>query len=54
VLLKRNEEFWWIRGKAENLLAAVKRELPNTLLDRWLKWPMKEIDGNRKASETEN
>jgi hypothetical protein len=53
VLLKRIEEFWWIRGKAENLLEAVKRELPNMLVDKWLKWPIEEIEGNGKAVQTE-
>jgi hypothetical protein len=53
VLLKRIEEFWWIRGKAESLLAAVKTELPNTLVDKWLEWPIAEIEGNGKAVQTE-
>lgn len=50
VLLKRIEKFWWIRGKAENLLAAVTRELPDVLVDKWLKWPMEEIEGNGKVA----
>jgi hypothetical protein len=53
ILLKCIEEFWLIRGKPESLLAAVKRELPDMLVDKWLKWPMEEIEGNGKAIQTE-
>jgi hypothetical protein len=37
VLLKRIEEFRWVRGKAGSLLAAVRRELPDEMLDKWLR-----------------
>ena len=53
ILLKRIEEFWLIRGEPESLLAAVKRELPDMLVDKWLKWPMEEIKGNGKDIQTE-
>jgi len=51
VLLKRIEEFWWIRGKAENLIDAVRRELPDLSWEKWLIWPIKEIEGHSKIDE---
>ncbi|KAF4626965.1 hypothetical protein G7Y89_g11191 [Cudoniella acicularis] len=45
VLLKRIEEFWWIRGKAESLLAVVRRGLPGEEWGEWLRWPVEEING---------
>ena len=53
VLWKRSEKFWWIRGKAESLLAAVRRELPDSTWDKWLEWPANEIDGHGKTCEIE-
>ena len=54
ILLKRLDEFWWIRGKAESLMMAVKRELPVVVWDSWLEWPSRELedsamDGERRA-----
>lgn len=44
VALKRAEDLWWIRGKAESLLGAVRRELSSDeRWERWLEWPMAEV-----------
>jgi hypothetical protein len=51
VLLKRIEELWWIRGKAENLLQAVKRELGGWQWDEWLEWPVKEVEGDEMVGD---
>jgi hypothetical protein len=48
VLWKRDDKYWWIKGKAESLLAAVRRELPDTTWDKWLEWPAKKIQSNEK------
>lgn len=45
VLLKRVKELWWIKGKAENLLMAVKRGLSSGEWDEWLKWSVEEVEG---------
>ena len=50
ILLKRLEELWWIRGKAENLLEKVKSELSDELW-KWIQWPMAVIEGNAKDDE---
>jgi hypothetical protein len=34
ILLKRNEELWWMRGKVENRLRAVRKELVSGQWDR--------------------
>lgn len=46
ILLKRLDDFWWIKGKAENLLAAVKHELHSLggEWSRWLEWPVGEVE----------
>lgn len=49
VLLKRAEGLWWMSGKAESLLIAVRRELRGEEWNEWLDWPMMEINGNKKA-----
>lgn len=46
VLWKRDENHWWVKGKAENLLEAVRKELPGTTWDAWLEWPMEELQAN--------
>jgi hypothetical protein len=43
ILLKRVEEHWWIKGKAENLLDAIRRELKNGQWSEWLEWPIEEV-----------
>jgi hypothetical protein len=51
ILLKRLDEFWWIRGKAESLMEAVKRELPVGVWDSWLEWPLRELEGGGMDGE---
>jgi hypothetical protein len=51
VLLKRLDEFWWIRGKAESLMGAVRRELPVGMWDYWLEWPLRELEGSGMEGE---
>ncbi|KAI9733558.1 MAG: hypothetical protein M1834_003160 [Cirrosporium novae-zelandiae] len=53
ILLKRLKELWWIRGKAEDLLEAVRRKVPDKSWDKWLEWPLKEVQGKRKDCEIE-
>jgi hypothetical protein len=43
VLLKRLDEFWWIRGKAESLLSRVRKELPPGW-EKWLIWQIREVE----------
>ncbi|KAH7327275.1 hypothetical protein BKA65DRAFT_566658 [Rhexocercosporidium sp. MPI-PUGE-AT-0058] len=46
VVLKRAEDLWWIKGKAESLLAAVGQELGGDgLWNKWLEWPRAEVEG---------
>ena len=54
VLLKRIERLWWIKGKAENLLSAVKRELGARGWDEWLEWPLEEVEGDEMAGERDS
>ena len=46
VLLKRTGQVWWIKGKAEDLLRAVKRELGSEEWNEWLEWPIEEVESN--------
>lgn len=53
VLLKRNEERWWIKNKAEELLQKIVLELQR-LPDaqqwmEWIQWPLGEV-GQRRSS----
>ncbi|KAL2061316.1 hypothetical protein VTL71DRAFT_7589 [Oculimacula yallundae] len=46
VVLKRAEDLWYIKGKAESLLHAVERELRlkgGGEWERWLEWPKLEV-----------
>lgn len=45
VLLKRIEEFWWIRGKAEDLLGAVRECLDGTVWEGMMAWCVGEVEG---------
>ncbi|KAH7413079.1 hypothetical protein BKA64DRAFT_719035 [Cadophora sp. MPI-SDFR-AT-0126] len=46
VILKRAEDLWWIKGKAESLLGAVRHELGNDgRWEGWLEWPIREVYG---------
>ena len=51
VLLKRLDGFWWIRGKAESLMRAVRRELSVGMWDYWLEWPLRELEGSGMEGE---
>jgi hypothetical protein len=51
VLLKRNEGLWWMRGKAENLLRAVRKELDGGQWHTWLQWPVEEVEGDATADQ---
>lgn len=42
VLLNRLDGFWWIKGKAENLLETIRKDLPDGW-NKWLAWPTEEI-----------
>lgn len=50
VLLKRLENMWWVKGKAENLLETVRATLGDGW-ERWLNWPINEVMGTDIASE---
>jgi hypothetical protein len=43
ILLKRVDEFWWMRGKAEGLFEAVQKELPDRSWNKWLEWPAEQV-----------
>lgn len=43
VFLKRQERFWWMKGKAESLLTEITSYLPKGLYDEYLAWPIKEV-----------
>lgn len=45
VLLKRIEQFWWIMGKAEDLLNAVKVTLGGTVWKAAMAWCIGEVEG---------
>ncbi|PVH77635.1 hypothetical protein DL98DRAFT_573651 [Cadophora sp. DSE1049] len=46
VILKRAEDLWWIKGKAESLLGAVRHELGGDgRWEMWLEWPRREVYG---------
>jgi hypothetical protein len=49
VLLKRLENLWWVKGKAENLLQTVRAALGDGW-ERWLQWPIDEVLGIDLAS----
>lgn len=51
VLLKRVDDSWWIKGKAEDLLEAVRRELPEGQWDKWLEWSVDEVFGHNNCIE---
>lgn len=55
VLLKRNEERWWIKDKAEELLQKIVLELQR-LPDgpqwmEWIQWPLGEVGQRRPSKE---
>jgi hypothetical protein len=52
VLLKRLENMWWVKGKAENLLQTVRAALGDGW-ERWLQWPICEVLGTDRLGEWE-
>lgn len=44
VALKKAENMWWVRGKGENLLKTVLREL-GPGWERWTAWPVEQVLG---------
>jgi hypothetical protein len=51
VLLKRIVHFWWIKGKAESLLMAVRRVLGGGEWVEWLEWSAYEVESTVSAGE---
>jgi hypothetical protein len=49
ILLKRLENLWWVKGKAENLLQTIRAAL-GPEWERWLQWPIDEVLGSDLAS----
>jgi hypothetical protein len=48
VPLKKLEETWWMRGKAENLLNTVRTELGGGW-ERWTRWPIEQVLGDGRG-----
>lgn len=58
VLLKRNDERWWIKSKAEELLQKIYLELQR-LPDghewiQWIQWPLGEVGQLRSSSQSQS
>jgi hypothetical protein len=50
VLLKRVDDIWWVRGKAESLCRAVRSRLRGREWDEWMEWPREAVEGGYEAA----